>query len=121
MDSAIPAPPLGVPVWRSQPSRTRWLFRNRHPDGLIQEGLGCATSCNQERFPKDIHLTEDKELIAEIRRSPDAAVRRELLGGLFQRHRTKVVLWCYRFAGNPDLAADLAQDVFMKAFSNIDS
>ncbi len=51
---------------------------------------------------------EDEELIEEAQSSPDLSVRREILGGLFQRHHAKVILWCYRFTGNRDSAADLA-------------
>lgn len=63
----------------------------------------------------------DEELIEQARRSAEVAVRREILGELFQRHQSKVILWCYRFTGNRDSAADLAQEIFAKAYVNIDS
>ncbi len=58
----------------------------------------------------------DEELIArwrEERESPQAQI---LLGDLFQRHHAKVGLWCLRLTGDRESAADLAQEVFIKAF-----
>src|SRR5205814_270784 len=43
------------------------------------------------------------------------------LDELFQRHQRRVALWCLRITGNRDSAADLAQEVFLKAFRHIES
>ena len=40
---------------------------------------------------------------------------------LFSLHYTTVARWCYRFTGEPETAADLTQDVFLKAHRNLDS
>lgn len=40
---------------------------------------------------------------------------------LFQRHHARVALWCLRLTGDRESAADLAQDVFVKAFRSLDS
>jgi RNA polymerase sigma-70 factor, ECF subfamily len=63
--------------------------------------------------------TTDEDLIAQYRLSPDAPRARALLDELFRRHQTRVVTWCYRFCGERDLAADLAQDVFAKAYTSL--
>jgi RNA polymerase sigma-70 factor (ECF subfamily) len=39
---------------------------------------------------------------------------------LFRRHRARVIAWCYRLTGDSSLAPDLAQDVFVKAYSSLD-
>lgn len=39
---------------------------------------------------------------------------------LFQRHYGRVALWCFRLAGDRDVATDLAQDVFVKAWAHLD-
>ena len=61
----------------------------------------------------------DEELIAEyMTLASDRS--RQLLDELFRRHRGRVVAWCYRLTGDRDLARDLAQDVFVKAYSSLD-
>jgi len=47
--------------------------------------------------------------------------RSPYLEELFRRHYTQVARWCYRFTNDRDAAADLAQDVFLKAHRNFDA
>jgi RNA polymerase sigma-70 factor (ECF subfamily) len=62
----------------------------------------------------------DEELVDRWRAA--AGPRPEtFLNELFERHRTRVAAWCYRMTGDVDAAADLAQEVFLKAFQNLDS
>ena len=61
----------------------------------------------------------DEELIAEYLRAPAADRARQVVDELFRRHRTRVIAWCYRLTGDRDGAADLAQDVFVKAYSSL--
>ena len=72
-------------------------------------------------IPTLVQDAEDEELIDDCRRSPDPAVRRDVVGQLFQRHQAKVILWCYRFTGNREMAADLTQEIFAKAYIKLDS
>src|SRR5437879_1010468 len=63
----------------------------------------------------------DEELVAVYRSrlgSPDAD---SLLNELFQRHYARVALWCFRLTGDRESAADLSQEVFIKAFRNLKS
>jgi RNA polymerase sigma-70 factor (ECF subfamily) len=48
-----------------------------------------------------------------------AAGRREAFDVLVERHRRTVYLLCYRFVGRHEDAADLAQDVFVRAYRAI--
>lgn len=48
-----------------------------------------------------------------------SAGNREAFGELVTRHRRTVYRVCYRFAGNHEDAADLAQDVFLRAYRAI--
>jgi RNA polymerase sigma-70 factor, ECF subfamily len=62
----------------------------------------------------------DEELVGEYRRaSPEA--RRALADDLFSRYYERVARWCYRFTGDRESAADLAQEVFLKAHRHLDS
>lgn len=62
----------------------------------------------------------DRELIAMIRRSSGAA-RDELLDRLFRRHHQRVLRWCRRYCGDPETAADLTQEVFLRVHQRLDT
>jgi RNA polymerase sigma-70 factor, ECF subfamily len=62
----------------------------------------------------------DEELLAEYRRaSPDA--RDAIAGELFSRYYDQVARWSCRFMGKEDAALDLAQQVFLKAYLQLDT
>jgi RNA polymerase sigma factor (sigma-70 family) len=63
----------------------------------------------------------DEELLREVRTASDPISQRELLNGLFGRYHSRIALWCYRVTGERESAADLAQEVLIKAFQNLDS
>jgi RNA polymerase sigma-70 factor, ECF subfamily len=61
----------------------------------------------------------DEDLLADLARaSPDE--RRHLADELFERHYARVARWCLRLTGNRELAADVAQNVFIKAYRHLD-
>src|SRR5262245_32648316 len=62
----------------------------------------------------------DEELIDHYRASGGPEADR-FLNLLFERHHTRVAAWCYRITGDVDAATDLAQEVFLKAFQNLES
>jgi RNA polymerase sigma-70 factor (ECF subfamily) len=62
----------------------------------------------------------DEELVGELRRLTGEA-RQQAIDELFARHYTRVARWCLRLTGDRDAAADLAQDVFLKAHRHFDS
>jgi RNA polymerase sigma-70 factor (ECF subfamily) len=47
--------------------------------------------------------------------------RQTIVDQLFARHYEKVARWCYRFTGEREAAADLAQEVFLKAHRHLES
>ena len=65
-------------------------------------------------------VPSDEELVKSYRTVADPQ-RGEFLNQLFARHRTRVAAWCFRMTGDVDSATDLAQDVFLKAFRNLES
>ena len=62
----------------------------------------------------------DDELLAEYRRTA-ADARRSIADELFSRYYEQVARWCYRFTGSREAAADLAQNVFLKAHLHLDT
>ena len=63
----------------------------------------------------------DEDLLARIRMRGGSSKGDPLVNQLFQRHQARVAAWCWRMTGNVDSAADLAQEVFLKAFQRLDS
>lgn len=62
----------------------------------------------------------DDELIDEYKRA-SADGRGAIADELFARYYEQVARWCYRFTGTREAAADLAQDVFLKAHLHLDT
>src|SRR5262245_4848977 len=76
--------------------------------------MNSADSCDG-----DVPATlSDEELINEWKRRPGPA-RDALVEELFERHYEQVARWCYRFTHDREAAADLAQDVFLKAHRHL--
>ena len=63
----------------------------------------------------------DEELVAQARECRDSSASRDLLDQLFARYQNKVALWCLRVTGNRESAADLAQDIFLRVYENLES
>jgi RNA polymerase sigma-70 factor (ECF subfamily) len=61
----------------------------------------------------------DELLLAAYRASPQG--RRAAADQLFARYYERVGRWCLRFTGDRESAADLAQEVFLKAYRHLDS
>ncbi len=60
--------------------------------------------------------TPDEELIRRAKRGD-----RKAFGVLVKRHQRKVYALCFRLGGSHDVADDLTQEAFIKAFQAIDS
>jgi len=59
---------------------------------------------------------DDQRLIADFKEGRGPASERELFDEIFDRYQGRIAAWCYRFTTDRELALDLAQEVFMKAF-----
>jgi len=68
----------------------------------------------EPRSTADLRDADDQTLVEAFR-----AGRREAFDLIVERHRRQVYHLCYRFAGNHEDAADLAQDVFVRAFRGL--
>lgn len=63
----------------------------------------------------------DEELIARYRSTGAVAERDEYVNELFRRNYARVARWCLRFTDERETAADLAQEVFAKAYQSLSS
>jgi RNA polymerase sigma-70 factor, ECF subfamily len=63
----------------------------------------------------------DEDLVAQYRANAGSREADSLWNELFRRHHGRVALWCLRLTGDRESAADLAQEVFLKAFRYLDS
>ena len=61
----------------------------------------------------------DEELVAKYQEHGGPPRGTPFADELFQRHYSRVALWCYLVAGDRDAATDLAQEVFTKAWSHL--
>jgi RNA polymerase sigma-70 factor, ECF subfamily len=64
--------------------------------------------------------TLDEKLLSTYRQA-EPHQRRAAADQLFASYFERVGRWCYRFTGDRDSAADLAQEVFLKAHRSLDS
>ena len=61
----------------------------------------------------------DEELVSRYRSAVETDEREQYINELFRRNYTRVARWCLRFAADRESAADLAQEVFTKAYQNL--
>jgi RNA polymerase sigma-70 factor (ECF subfamily) len=61
----------------------------------------------------------DEELIERSRAERQPPASDPYLDELFRRHSRRVALWCLRYAGNKEDAADLAQEIMARAFKSL--
>lgn len=61
----------------------------------------------------------DEVLIAQARAEADKGTAEQYLNELFRRHHVKVARWCFSVTGDRESAADLAQEICVKAYQNL--
>ena len=63
----------------------------------------------------------DEELIAVYRENEGTPKREDAAAELYLRHQAQVARWCCRFTHDRELSSDLAQDILLRAFRNLDN
>jgi RNA polymerase sigma factor (sigma-70 family) len=71
--------------------------------------------------PMSLERLLDEELVSQYRSTTLADERELYINELFRRNYARVARWCLRFASDRESAADLAQEVFTKAYQNLSS
>ena len=70
--------------------------------------------------PGDWKNLSDEDLIAVYRHNWGSLAREDAAAELFLRHQTRITRWCYRFTRDRETASDLAQEILLRAFRNLD-
>jgi len=78
-------------------------------------------NCDAIIQPMPLEQLLDEELVALYRSTAELAERERYVDELFRRNYSKVARWCLRFTGDRESAADLAQDIFAKAYQSLTS
>src|SRR5215471_6388167 len=73
-------------------------------------------------FPNSQHwrTLTDEELVDAYRHNCGPATLEDAADELFRRHQLRITRWCYRFTHDRDQAADLAQEILLRAYRNLD-
>jgi RNA polymerase sigma-70 factor (ECF subfamily) len=71
--------------------------------------------------PCDWKNLSDEELVVVYRENSGSRAREDAAAELFLRHQTRVTRWCWRFTHDRETASDLAQEILLRAFRNLDS
>jgi len=87
----------------------------------VMPGSSAAGWLDDQPVSRSSSDLSDDELVAQYRLAPTSGRSRQLLDELMRRHHGRVVAWCYRLTGDREAAPDLAQDVFLKAYSSLES
>jgi len=70
--------------------------------------------------PGDWKNLSDEDLIA-IYRENSCRARQDAAAELFLRHQSRITRWCYRFTRDRESATDLAQEILLRVFRNLDT
>ena len=109
--------------------RAGYLFKN----GLACAGENCSgppaglsylsgkqsngSGMTEPLLPGEV---SDEDLLSQARAGSDPAQSRELVNQLFSRYYLRIARWCLHITGERNSAADLAQDVLIKAYKALD-
>jgi RNA polymerase sigma-70 factor (ECF subfamily) len=117
IEPPIAEPPIAPKeaVGRHSPGELA-LLPAHAPDVSTQTGKKEAVAIIPEMRWEDL---SDESLIARYRAEAGQASAEQYLNELFRRHHVKVARWCLSVTGDRESAADLAQEICVKAYQNL--
>jgi len=75
--------------------------------------------------PSGWKALSDEDLVViyreNLRTNWESQAREDAAAELFLRHQSRITRWCYRFTHDRESASDLAQEILLRAFRNLDS
>jgi RNA polymerase sigma-70 factor, ECF subfamily len=72
-----------------------------------------------KHFPGFPAGTSDEGLVLAYQEDPRGAVGRQAVALLLGRYRKQVLIWCGRYVRDRERALDLAQEILLRAYSNL--
>jgi len=75
----------------------------------------------RREHPDAVETSSDEALLAAWRQDPDGEWGQQAVSQLLGRYQDRVYAWCWRHVRDRELALDLAQDVLVSAYRNLDS
>ena len=86
---------------------------------IAYASFSAAPEPSRSLEPGDWKSLSDEELVVVYREN--FAAREDAAAELFFRHQARITRWCYRFTHDRESAADLAQEILLRAFRNVES
>jgi RNA polymerase sigma-70 factor, ECF subfamily len=71
--------------------------------------------------PMSLAELRDEELVSGYQSAVEASDREQYIDELFRRNHARVARWCLSYSSDRETAADLAQEIFIKAYQNLAS
>jgi RNA polymerase sigma-70 factor (ECF subfamily) len=71
--------------------------------------------------PDEWRSLSDEDMIVAYREGWGPGTRENAADELFRRHQARIARWCCRFTRDRDSASDLAQEILLRAYRNLDN
>jgi RNA polymerase sigma-70 factor (ECF subfamily) len=101
-------------MWGGAVGMGNWIDSTGHEWPANWNGVVDRTPAEAADVTAELRTADDRTLVAAF-----AAGRAEAFDVIVERHRRSVYRLCYRFVNHHEDAADLAQDVFVRAFKGL--
>jgi RNA polymerase sigma-70 factor, ECF subfamily len=108
-------------TYKSEAYSVKFLFPQRRPNSPIRHGDFTTVDCKVRRVNLSVDDISDEGLVSAAQVRPHTAEAEVAVNELFRRYYSRVALWCLRFTGDRETADDLAQDILLKVYRNLDS
>jgi len=91
----------------------------RHGNGTSEQRILKTQQAVAIIAPMRWEELSDEALITRYQAEADKSLAEQYVNELFRRHHIKIARWCFSVTGDRDSAADLAQEICVKAYKNL--
>lgn len=107
-------------------SRENTVKRQHTGRVALRPGCGNSASSGESALHSVAIIPEmrwedltDEALVARFQAEADKSLAEQYINELFSRHHVKIARWCFSVIGDRESAADLAQEICVKAYQNL--